>query len=523
MTENFDYLFQYLERESITIDKSEFLFQIQSHPDYPSLLSIADALSFLGIHNGAIRVFFTELELLPNNFITLLREKDTTPQLYFVEKKEESYFITKNKKRVEITKSLLQPRWQEIVLIIEKSETEIAKPKNNQFLSMVSMFGLILFVLTIQQFETLFSTKVFFILPLLGFLFSSAVLKDLFGTKSELLNQFCNITSSTSCSTVVGSKKWKIFELVNFSDLSIVFFSFQIIGLFLFILIGNSNVFLSLQEILLFFAIPVVFASLYFQKFVENKWCPICLLIIVIILLELFYLKVLVSVSFSFDLKTILLFGFVFIAVSLLWLNLKIIFTQNKELKEFQLKSNRFQRNYEVFKNSLLAKEKVELLKSPIILGNKDSKLIISIVTHPFCGYCKEAHEVLEKIIEKYGESLQVQIVFKVDIDNDNEKNKQFFRTLIAIYTETGSDKFRVALSNWFETKDIDSWLQKHQATINIENVDTILKTQNNWCYKENINFTPAIFINGYQYPDAYERENLEFFIIELIEDAVLH
>jgi hypothetical protein len=38
MTENYNYLFQYLEKEGIFIDKTEFLFQMQSHPDYPSLL-----------------------------------------------------------------------------------------------------------------------------------------------------------------------------------------------------------------------------------------------------------------------------------------------------------------------------------------------------------------------------------------------------------------------------------------------------------------------------------------------------
>ncbi len=37
MTENFSFLFYYLEKENITIDKPEFAYQIQSHPDYPSL------------------------------------------------------------------------------------------------------------------------------------------------------------------------------------------------------------------------------------------------------------------------------------------------------------------------------------------------------------------------------------------------------------------------------------------------------------------------------------------------------
>ncbi len=52
----FNYLFQYLDKEKIEFDKEEFLFQMQSHPDYPSILAIADALTFFNIKNGVVRV-----------------------------------------------------------------------------------------------------------------------------------------------------------------------------------------------------------------------------------------------------------------------------------------------------------------------------------------------------------------------------------------------------------------------------------------------------------------------------------
>jgi len=61
MEENFNFLFYYLEKKNSTIDKSEFLFQIQSNPDYTSLLSIADTLSFFNINNGTIRLAGSEI------------------------------------------------------------------------------------------------------------------------------------------------------------------------------------------------------------------------------------------------------------------------------------------------------------------------------------------------------------------------------------------------------------------------------------------------------------------------------
>jgi hypothetical protein len=85
MAVNFDILYQYLEKEKITIDKTEFEFQIQSHPNYPSLLSIADTLTFFNINNGAIKVDQTQIHLLPNFYIANLNVELSLPQLFFVE------------------------------------------------------------------------------------------------------------------------------------------------------------------------------------------------------------------------------------------------------------------------------------------------------------------------------------------------------------------------------------------------------------------------------------------------------
>ena len=54
MIENYNYLYQYLHKEKINIDKKEFEFQIKFHPDYPSFLTLVDTLSFLNIYNLSI-------------------------------------------------------------------------------------------------------------------------------------------------------------------------------------------------------------------------------------------------------------------------------------------------------------------------------------------------------------------------------------------------------------------------------------------------------------------------------------
>jgi hypothetical protein len=130
---------------------------------------------------------------------------------------------------------------------------------------------LIFCALTIVQFEEDLSTKLFFIFPIIGGLFSIAAHKNLFGTKIELLDSFCNITASTSCSNIVDSNKWEIFKLINFSDLSILLFSSQFFGLLFLLLSGSSGDFFSIQKIILLGSLPVIILSLYYQKFIEEK------------------------------------------------------------------------------------------------------------------------------------------------------------------------------------------------------------------------------------------------------------
>ena len=88
MTENYNYLFQYLEKERINIDYDEFEFQMKSHPDYPSVIAITDTLHFFNIDNGVLRVSNAEIELLPNRFIAFLKNERNEIEHYFVEKRK---------------------------------------------------------------------------------------------------------------------------------------------------------------------------------------------------------------------------------------------------------------------------------------------------------------------------------------------------------------------------------------------------------------------------------------------------
>ena len=518
MNENLFYLFQYLEKEEVPIDKSEFLFQVQSHPDYPTLLAISDTLSFFSIDNIAAHIDFSEIEVLPDRFIAILKDDNGKNEPYFIERKDTLYLAHKGKKPVEYVLELLQQRWAGIVLLAEKPDEIETGSKNKYSLLLPSLALILLGILFCVAGQSLM-TKLFVIFPIVGILFSIATLKDLFGTKSELITRFCNISATTSCETILNSDKWRLFKYLNFSSLSIVFFASQFVSLFLFILIRNSSDFFIIQKELLFCSIPIIALSLYYQKVVEKKWCPICLAIIFTLLIELLYIEIFLENRFAISVQSILIFLFIFVTISFIWSILKQILTKQNELEDKYFKANRFTLNYKIFKIVLLSKTRIDILQSPIQLGNLNSKVEITIITNPFCGYCKDADLLLAKILKLHGENLKINVLMGVDIEQQVDDKKLLFRSLMAIYLEKGQNSYSEALTNWFENKNIGEWLQKYKMNIDIEKIDELYYKQYIWCQNNHFQLTPTLFINGYQFPKVYDRTNLEYFVNELIED----
>ena len=116
MEDNFSSLFQYLEKKNINISHKEFEFQAKSHPDYPSLLSISDTLSFFNIENGVFKIPFSEINNLPTNFVTLLKGEEQKLQINYIEKNENKYYSTENNTSKFISSSFLESKWNNIVL-----------------------------------------------------------------------------------------------------------------------------------------------------------------------------------------------------------------------------------------------------------------------------------------------------------------------------------------------------------------------------------------------------------------------
>ena len=509
----------YLKLLNIYIEGDEFLYQIESHPDAPSLLAYSDALSFFGIDNLAFNLDFNEIDNLPDNFLSIVKNPSNEIHLYVshIKQSDNLFFVTDHEgKTLQKDRNELKEIWSGVVLLAEKSEDSVSQNIYLTKVLPVFLVGLIFLAIYVNQ--NLFSL-LFSVLVLIGVYLSIEAIKTELGFDSTISKQFCTAMENADCGQVINSKK-SIFGKIKLSDISIWFFSSQLLGLLIFESKSINSLF-SLLFVILCCALPVTLYSVYFQKYVERKWCPICLTIIALMYAQFFYL--LFNFNNYFNIEKIRIYDLSILLVSfsvpaILYFFAKKILVKFKNLKETSAMAMKYVKNYQYFKRVLKGNRKINFENNVITIGNRNARNVLTVVTTPLCGFCKEMHEILHTIYENYKNDIKIEIRFNISGTND-EKIEQLYIQLYNNYLTKGEEAFIKALEDWFDNKNIEDWLRKYSLKINnkVELLDSILTVyhENN---KLGLNFTPTLYVNGYEYPNL-NRKNIVFFIPDLIED----
>lgn len=489
----------------LKLDKQEFLFQFSSHPNYPSALAFSDTLNFMGVRNDAYELDKEYWDELPEEFIAIV---DNTFSL--VKKTGNNYSIYSDKAKT-LNKDELHKKSTDFVLLFEKENADAKtvtsyKPFIYVIFAIIAIYSLL---------NHAWYQLVFNILSMIGVYISLEIFNQKFGNTSAVIGSICGDTADrqtvNSCNKIINQDKTSILGL-KFSDFSLIYFiGITILGLFLpatsFIIKGFT-----------FASVIAIGYSLYIQGFVEKTFCRVCLVIISILVAQL-VIAVFFFDNIYFDLKTSLLSFILWIASFSLVLYLNNTLNEKDSLQKSNTKNLRFKRNYDLFKRELTEKEKITFSDNETFsIGNKDARLKISIISNPYCGFCKDAHKIMENLLEKYPDEISVQMRFNYSPDKQNEKFTHLISDFTYVYKNKPEKDFLQTVEYWFETRDEEKIRQKTGATSSHEDLTPLVNMS-----AENrdagLNFTPIILLNGYQFPDKYDREDIYYFIDELIED----
>jgi uncharacterized membrane protein/thiol-disulfide isomerase/thioredoxin len=496
----FDKLINYLK-----LDKQEFSFQFNSHPNYPSALAFSDTLNFMGVKNDAYELDKEYWDELPEEFIAIV---DNSFSL--VKKSGTSYSVYSEKAKT-FNKEELHKKSTDFVLLFEKSENAETKLAFNFKPVLYLVFAIILVYsfLSLSLYESLFN-----LLSLAGVYISMEIFNQKFGNTSTVIGSICGDASATkatnSCDKIIKQDKTSILGL-KFSDFSLIYFvGLAVLGLFLpataYIVKGFT-----------FISVLAIGYSLYIQAFVEKTFCRVCLLIISILTGQL-VLSTLFFQNTVFSIGMLLLTAVLWILVFSAVLYFSNILTQKEDIQKSNAKNLRFKRNYELFKSQLLENEKVEFQDTQTFsLGNKDAKLRLSIVSNPYCGFCKDGHKIMEGLLEKYPDDISVQIRFNYSPERADEKYTKLLSAFNHLYHNKPQKDFLKAVEDWFESRDENKIVALSGSTAPEDLTAFVEMTKDN--STKGLNFTPIFILNGHQFPDKYDRDDIWFFVDELMED----
>jgi len=515
-----------LTQHKIPFDKSELTFQIESHPSYPSLHAITGVLDHFNIENLALDIPKTEetLSQLPKSFLAQL-ETEQGKQFAVIINKGLNYqviFSKKEKQLLDLETFLKQ--FTGIIVAVEKPEstTELKKTNTSKINKVLLLSAVLLFVTLFVAIDFNPVSIIYFLLSAIGVYISVSIIKQEQGEASFLGDTFCSSDTSSkkSCDSVLSSKGAQIGNY-KLSDFSLVYFISSIASVWLLTLVEHN---LNVPFIISLAAVPITLYSIYYQYAVVKQWCLLCLSIVGVLWLQAALVLFVNYNTFDFSTVTgveLLVVGFAFLAVFAIWNvlnpNIKLI----KELKDSKVKYFKFKRDYSLFEALLNKSETVSTVienASEIVFGNRNAPLNITLVTSPFCGHCKPVHHLVEQILKKHPEEVQIHIRFSA-----NEANTPLINItsrLLELYDTEGELKCLEAMHDIYGDMDNDSWFNKWGETNNKTSYLNTLKLENEWCQNNAINFTPAILVNGKSFPKEYERSELIYFIEDLYEVA---
>lgn len=515
----------FLKKEGFKVNLKELKFQLLSHPSYPSLHSLTGVLSHLGIENLALKVpidMYT-LQQTPNNFISLTEDR----RFMMVSRVGSDFeLLLENKeKKIKDASDFLKD-WSGIVLAAEIEDKKIQLTNkalgNTLIFGIYAFTGLILIGFFIGSAPEWWQS-IHFVLAFAGLLISVLIVYNELGFKSKVVETFCGNSESTGCDEILNSKGFHLVGFLKLSDLSIVYFTGLVISWLLVLLLGKTDSVITLLSV---FAMPITLYSIYFQYIVVKKWCPLCMGIVVVlwfqfgsILMSGFNMK---NISLNANNTAVVLFSFLLAAS--IWIFIRPLLNGKQELQKLKIEHYKFKRNFDVFLSLLdngihLDPNLHTSGAKEIVLGNIHANVHVLLVTSPQCFYCKSAHKDLEKVLDKNSDEIRLTIRFNVNAKNkENIANRICSRLLELNAIQPAEVLLKAMGEAYAEDANLPKWLLDWGEPERHENYSSILNEQQEWCTEKEVHFTPAVFINGKEFPQEYHRTDLSYFIEDLSE-----
>lgn len=518
---------RFLKLLKVPVTNSTVNETLQNHPDWPSMVCITDSLQKWNVANGVGKMEKEQIDELPVPFIACTHDKEHP--LVIVSEVTSTHIHCYQKEYVapvRVNRQEFLEQWNGIYLIAEpdvhSGEHDYAKTRNRLFFTALLPIAaaIVLLLLSLLSLNSHIRTAssvagiyIQYFILVAGVVVTSLLVWYELDRNNPVLQKVCTGIIKGNCNHILTSKAAKVVSWLSWSEIGFFYFTGGLLAL---TFVQDAIVPVAWLNML---ALPYLLFSIYYQWQVAKQWCILCLFVQALLLLggvNIMFNDMLPGLQ-KVSLVYILATGLLYVLPVLTWFTVKPALLRLQEAKNTRREYLRVKFNAEIF-DTLLRKQRKLSLSSEglgIELGNAAAKNTLVKVCNPYCGPCAKAHAKIENLLE-HNKNIKARIIFAVP-NNDLHPGIKPVRHLMAIAAEGNAVKTRQALDDWYlaETKDYEIFEKKYPMNGELQQQGNKIEVMEGWCREIDIMHTPTIFINGQQLPEAYDIEDLHYFLLE--------
>lgn len=499
----------------IPVSKNYLNEQLQSHPDYPSLLSITETLDELGIENIAIEIPKEHLHEVPVPFFAHLYGHG------------DEFAVVKDRDDLDKQFPDFFKRWSRVIVLAEKpakwdhkENNEWLRNESRKLLNIVAFCGLLCaFIIASILLTGQWQQVALLVIGVAGFFTVLLLVSKDLGLENKIADKICG--DDANCDSVIRSKAAYPLPGISWSDVGIIWFSFLILAILISSFEKNITSYFPVLSVLAICSLPFTIFSLYYQLR-KKKWCRLCLIVVALLWMQylVFIPQLSLFVNWKFDWNNLILSGLLLFLVSSTWLAVKSLLKSNKKIESENFANLRFKNNPDIFVALLQKQKKVDTtpFENDLQIGNADSSLQILVACSPYCGPCAQAHKELHELVEKNDIGLTLR--FTIKSENEDNKKLQAAKYIFQLLNGETQTFKRTVLHDWFKLINLERFSDLYPLNSKAdEEVTGTVRQHEIWTAESKIQFTPTIFLNGYELPKEYKVHNLKLLIKAISEN----
>ena len=496
---------------------------LKNHPDYPSLLSLTDALDEWHVAHAALQLSPEQLAELPVPFVAHIRH---TGQAVFAPvqavRKGTVEWLHHAKGLQREPQETFAQKWTGVALLAEITEQsgeqrhaenhnqETRQALRMSFVWAVLVLGFGALVHHTTQVPVAWNWYGWLLAKTFGVVVSTLLLWQTVDKDNPVVGKLCQLNKKTDCRSVLESSAAKLWGWLGWAEIGFCYFAGGLLALFAGW--GNTDVAL-LLVVLNAAALPFTFYSVYYQAAVAKQWCPLCLAVLALLWLEFLagtgLWANLLPVSIGFYIMGLLALAFLIPAAG--WVFVKPFLLAARQTEPLRDELRKFKNNPDLFLSLLHqqpAMPPVTADMGVVTLGNPAAEHTLTVVTNPFCGPCAEAHAEITQLLEG-NPNLKCQVIFAASND-ETDRRGQLARYILSLPAAEQAE----ALHRWYkadksEQERMLESMSGHQGPNTVRATEAVEK-QKTWCDRASITFTPTIYIEQNRKPELYALGDLK-------------